>query len=212
MSNFFLDFVSGLGRSINTGLPGESAQLKMAPRFRKPSGFDLTKRATAKQGAVLILLYPEGNKINSILIKRTSYDGHHSSQVSFPGGKKEDSDENLFITALRESEEEIGIDKTKVELVGAISNLYIPVSNFNVHPFVAKTMVKPALSLNEREVDFIIEFDLQQLISEGTREQRNIKLANGLEINTPCYNINGNIVWGATAMIMSELKALIKEV
>jgi len=86
------------------------------------------------------------------------------------------------------------------------------VSNFNVHPFVAKTMAKPILKRNEREVDFIIEFDLHQLISDGIREERTIKLANGLELNTPCYNINGNIVWGATAMIMSELQALIKEV
>lgn len=207
MNSYFVEFVSRLEKSIQKGLPGESAQLKMAPRFRKPPNFDHNKQ-TPKEGAVLILLYPEENSIKTLLIQRADYDGHHSSQVSFPGGKRE-NDESLYMTALRECEEEIGINKNTIRLIGAISSLYIPVSNFNVFPFLAQTPQKPILNRNEREVKAIIEFDLHQLNTGSIKEEREIKLANGLTLNTPCYNINGNTVWGATAMIISELQALI---
>jgi 8-oxo-dGTP pyrophosphatase MutT (NUDIX family) len=208
----FADFVQGLEKAILKGLPGESAQLRMAPLHRKPLNFDSSTKGAPKDGAVLLLLYPVNSSIKTVLIKRADYDGHHSSQVAFPGGKKEEGDESLYIAALREAEEEIGINRNDIRLIGALSNLYIPVSNFNVHPFVAQTANPPMFKLNTREVSSIIELDLDELNNEAIKGKKKIKLSNGLLLETPCYTIEGNTVWGATAMIISELHAVMQQI
>lgn len=208
MNSDFDDFISRLESAIQYGLPGERAQRKMAPIYRGPSGIHHSTQSTPKQGAVLILIYPCNNEVKTVLINRSVYNGYHSNQVGFPGGKKEDKDTTLYMTALREAEEEIGIEKNNVNLVGELSNLYIPVSNFNVSPFIASASQKPVFIPNEREVRGIIEFDLNQLNTDKIKSEKQIQLSNGLTLRTPCYDISGNIVWGATAMIISELHEL----
>lgn len=208
MDKKFPDFLVNLKSVFSEGLPGKSAQLKMAPSFRIPRHMDNSDTKMPNEGAVLILLYPFNNSVYSVLIERAEYRGYHSSQMSFPGGKMEKNDHSLQDTALREAHEEIGVPKETVTCIGAITNLYIPVSNFNVSPFLGFAPERPHFIPHPREVKSIIEFDIKILKEESTKSRKKIKLANGMFLETPYYNIENKTVWGATAMIISELEAI----
>lgn len=206
----YKDFTQSLADRLKEPLPGLEAQLKMASQFRLPldmNQFDLSK---AKRGAVLILLYPHENTINTVLTLRPSYKGVHSGQVSFPGGKPEPSDVNLAATALREANEEIGLITGSVELIGTLSDLYIPPSNFLVSPFIAKVSEKPILIRNEREVEKIIEVPLTYFLDESVRKEKEVNPYGKFKFTTPYYDVFGDTVWGATAMMLSEMMEIIK--
>jgi 8-oxo-dGTP pyrophosphatase MutT (NUDIX family) len=159
-------------------------------------------------GAVLILLYEEGNTIKTCFIERTQYDGVHSGQIAFPGGKKE-ADETLEQTALREAEEEIGVNASDVVILGRLTELYIPPSNFLVHPFVGTIDYKPDFLPQEAEVAEVVEFSVDDLADVRLRGQKKIKLSSGSVVETPYFDLHGKIVWGATAMIISEFLEVI---
>jgi 8-oxo-dGTP pyrophosphatase MutT (NUDIX family) len=196
-----------LTSQIAKGLPGKDTQLKLAPESR-----DLfTPVGEKTDAAILILIYPNSrNKLHTVLMKRQSYHGHHSGQVSFPGGKHEKSDKNLLHTALRESQEEIGIIPGRIEIIGELTNLFIPVSNFMVHPFLGLTSTIPEFKPDRSEVDYLIEVSLQQ-IAAARIEVTSMKFK-GHNYNVPYYNLNNEMVWGATAMIMSEFIEIINPV
>lgn len=206
----FIRSVEKIKLRLQEPLPGEKAQLLMAPSRRKfPEEFIV--HPNAKKSAVLILLFPFNNSIHTILIQRPIYEGVHSGQVSFPGGKYEEADQDLSFTALREASEEVGINTDSVEIIGKLTDLYIRPSNFLVSPFIAFTDRMPDFVIDNHEVQKIISVDLFALGSKEIKSEKIIIHSSGMKIKTPYYEIEGLTVWGATAMIISELNVIVKE-
>lgn len=206
----FVRFIEQVKIRLKEPLPGEDAQLLMAPHRRNfPEEFVV--QADAKKSAVLILLFPFKNSIHTILIQRPIYEGVHSGQVSFPGGKYEKMDKHLSQTALREASEEVGIQTNDVEIIGKLTDLYIRPSNFLVSPFIGYIGHLPDFVIDKREVQKIISVDLFDLDRKDIRSKKAIIHSSGNKIKTPYYEIEGLTVWGATAMIISELNAIVNE-
>jgi 8-oxo-dGTP pyrophosphatase MutT (NUDIX family) len=162
-------------------------------------------KADTRKSAVLILFYPSGGKIMCALMKRPTDNSVHSGQVSFPGGKFEQADIDLQTTALREAREEMGIISDDVEILGKLSPLFIPPSNFDVHPFVGFTKQRPKFILSKDEVEQLIEVEFELLLKPETLTHKNIVHRTGKLVNVPCFYFDNHIIWGATAMIISEL-------
>ena len=189
---------------IKRPLPGRTAQFKMSHVVRRQ---EQVIPDNARIASTLILLYPKNDEWHLVLIQRTSNNPNdrHGGQISLPGGQQEESDTSLSATAIREAQEEIGADPSKITLLGELTDLYIPVSNFKVHPFVAYTNERPSFELQESEVHAIIEVPLSVLQDEKTRELTNIKISERITLkDVPYFNIEGQVVWGATAMMLSE--------
>ena len=205
----FQGFISDLRKRLNSPLPGEKAHLKMASDIRLRELKSIYDKSGAISGSVLILLYPENNSVYTILILRQEYDGVHSGQVSFPGGRKEKSDKSLTETALRESKEEVGLNPANVTVIGNLTEMYIPPSNFLVKPVVAFMSEKPELVADKSEVAEIIKVDLLSLFDIKNIKKKVIKIR-GHKIKTQYFDVHGHVVWGATAMIISELLEVVK--
>jgi 8-oxo-dGTP pyrophosphatase MutT (NUDIX family) len=190
-------------------LPGIEVQRRMAPSVRF-TGKVVHDEDHARKSSVLILLYQKRGQWYIPLIQRPTYDGAHSGQVSLPGGKTEEWDRSYLDTALRESQEEIGIEPKNIQYIGALSSLYIPNSNFIVYPQVCMTSENVQFTRDTREVESIIEVPLSKLIQPETiqRFQRTI---NGIGVDAPYYKIDEYIVWGATAMMLSEFLYIIEK-
>lgn len=186
-------------------LPGQDAQLKMISYKKKlkPPAKD------AKKAGILILLYLKKKDLFTVLIQRNKYPGVHSGQISFPGGQKEKNDKDLIHTAIREAEEELGADLTNINIIGTLTPLYIEVSNFDVLPVIGWLKGTPTFKPDIKEVENIIEIKLKDLLDD-----KNIDFLNftkfGKKIKAPCYSIKKFQIWGATAMIISELVEIIK--
>ncbi|MCK9422043.1 MAG: CoA pyrophosphatase [Bacteroidales bacterium] len=165
----------------------------------------------AVQSSVLILLYPMNTEIGLVLMRRPDYIGIHSGQISFPGGKYEDDDKSLIYTALREANEEIGIDPILVQILGQLTELYIPPSNFLVTPVVGYMPFRPQFKADPKEVAAIIEIRISDLLNKSNIQKKKIKLRHGLSLKVPSFFIDDNIIWGATAMILSEFRIIIQE-
>lgn len=180
----------------------------MAPLGRASYPTDERILANATRSAVLVLLYPRGDAATTVLIKRTAYEGVHSAQVSFPGGRHEEQDGDQYTTAVREAHEEIGIHPQGIEMIGPLTRLYIPPSKYLVYPFVASTEGRPDFTPDPHEVQQVIELDLETLLDDSRVRRKTMMLATGAVTEIPYFEIHGHEVWGATAMILSELKAL----
>jgi 8-oxo-dGTP pyrophosphatase MutT (NUDIX family) len=200
-----------LQQALAQDLPGREAQLKMSPLPVDWRRFSLDAPATAKKSAVLLLFYPEASGVFFPLIKRPSYPGAHSGQVSFPGGKVEPSDPDLVFTALREAEEEIGIDASKVEVLGRLTDLYIPTSNFLVSPVLGFLNETPRFVPEAREVERIIPTAMSMIGHPQIRQRTLVPIGEGRHLETPYFALDGEVVWGATAMILSELLQLLEQ-
>jgi 8-oxo-dGTP pyrophosphatase MutT (NUDIX family) len=207
----FAEFLVLLENRLLRPLPGRTAQLKMSSLVRIQELMRFSPPDDVKQSSVLILLYPNAGKTGLVLMLRPEYSGVHSGQISFPGGKHEETDESLIYTALREAQEEIGIDPIKVQIIGQLTELYIPPSNFLVTPIVGYQISKPQFVAEPKEVASIIEIKLDDLLDEKNRQMKKMKLSLGFSIKVPSYCIDGNIIWGATAMILSELKEIVSD-
>jgi len=194
-----------------TSLPdnfNESEQNKLLP-YRQIL-FDLYPRIEYRPAAVLVLLYPKKGQTHTVLIERPRYDGVHSGQIAFPGGKKEKEDKNLYATALREASEELHIFPEKVHLIRALKPVKIPVSAYEVTPFLAYTEITPSFIPQPGEVENILEIPLSYLISQpwktGTKTYKNIPY-------TIYYIPFGNHkIWGATAMVIAEIRDLFNRI
>ncbi len=193
-------------------LPGAEAHYKMVNPERRFNANRYKIPEDARKSAVLILFYENEGKICFPLIIRPEYDGVHSGQIALPGGGFEEHDETFQNTALREAQEEIGIFKNDVTILGSLSPLYIPPSNFLVHPFVGMLSYHPHFVPDETEVAGILETDLELIMDERMVSEKIIKLSNGMEVQMPYFNINNQTVWGATAMILSEVKSVLFEI
>lgn len=203
--------INHLKHRLALPLPGKEAQYKMANMERKLSLNSYKTLGAARWGSVLILLYEEDDTIRFPLILRADYEGVHSGQVAFPGGKFEPEDESLVNTARRETEEEIGVNAHDVEIIGRLTELFIPPSNFLVHPHVGYIAYKPVYVPDPKEVVKVMDVSLDELLDDDLIKEKEIRLSNGLVIRTPTFYFNGETVWGATAMILSELKAILFE-
>ncbi|MDI3527120.1 MAG: hypothetical protein PWR03_1303 [Tenuifilum sp.] len=195
---------------LKAELPGKDAQIIMAPSVRADKHGNSQPNLSTRESAVLILLYKSLSGFRFVLIKRQVYDGPHSGQVSFPGGKFEENDISLSQTALRETYEEIGIEPKNIELLGRLTELYIPVSNIMVHPFVGYINETPKFCLNLLEVQYVVEVDLFDLMDDRNKSVKVIN-SHGYPITAPYYNLKNEMVWGATAMILSEFEHVIKK-
>jgi len=190
-------------------LPGEFAQFEMAPDGRPHQPLKLCE---AKNGGVLILLYPVNGEPYFVLPRRTDYPGVHGGQVSFPGARMELQDKDLGETACRETEEEIGVNAQAIRLIGGISQLYIPPSQFMVYPFVGYLDERPHFRVDPYEVDSVMEVALKVLFRDDIRQKGPIRLSHGSIHNCPYFSIQGHTVWGATAMILNEFIHVVKTI
>lgn len=188
-------------------LPGPEAQLRMAPGIRLKS----KTRAPTKKAAVLILLYPSRKSLFTVFIRRTKYLGLHSGQISLPGGKMEKDDPDVSSTALREAEEEIGINRNDVRILGYLSQLFIPVSNMLVFPVIGYIPYRPDFTKHPGEVDELIETSVDEFLHPGIVQNKIQKILFRKAV-VPFYNIDGNHIWGATAMIISEFTELLQRI
>ncbi|MBS1589349.1 MAG: CoA pyrophosphatase [Bacteroidetes bacterium] len=192
-------------------LPGKDAHQRMFASVRE---YPQKIPADVRSSAVLSLLFPKNGELNVLLIKRVE-DGHaHSGQISFPGGRQEPFDADLRATALREAQEEVGIVSSKVTIIGALTELYIPVSNFLVHPFLAFSEVEPQFNISHEEVDYPIEWPLKELLDKEHKTIARVTSAADASFSRSvnAYRTTNNlIIWGATAMMLSELEVLLEE-
>ncbi len=207
----FDEFLKYAPKILNVELPATDAHLKMVPPNRKEliDNVDFTL-ITPKKAAVMMLFYPKKNQTHLALILRTSYNGVHSSQIAFPGGKVEEHDFDLKQTALRETHEEIGIHPSSIQVIRAFTEVYIPPSNFMVYPFLGYSHEELEFDLQEDEVAGIVEFPLVDFMNDGILKTMRIKTSYQESIEVPGFQLNEHFIWGATAMMLSELKETIK--
>lgn len=207
----FSDFINVLPKVLKEQLPAFAAHIKMAPEGRKITlepNYHL--KYNPRKSAVLMLVYEKEAQANLVLIKRNTYEGIHSAQISFPGGKMELTDKDLAYTALREANEEIGVRPEDVHLAMPFTEIYIPPSNFLVAPYLGILQGAPYFVPDVREVSEIIELPLSTLLDDSILISAPIQTATAMSFNVPAFSVNGHVVWGATAMILSELKETIK--
>ena len=208
----FTKFESLLPKVIDLPLPGIKAQKKMAPMFRIQELIETPlNKKKAKKSAVLILFYPsDDGQTHFVLIQRTVYSGVHSGQISFPGGKMDSTDKSFWDTALREAYEEINVPSSYIDKVVALTDFYIPPSNFVVYPFVGVMKNKFLFEREIKEVEKIIEVPLSDLLSSANETRGTVLTSYVGEVNVPMYIFDDDVkVWGATATILSEMKELI---
>ncbi|MBI9055646.1 MAG: CoA pyrophosphatase [Bacteroidales bacterium] len=202
----FTDFFKNLKEELKKDLPGEKAHVKMSPGIR--DYFKPTNK-TRKAG-VLILLFPKNQELYLAFIQRTEYNGPHSGQISFPGGKAEDFDKNIIDTALRECHEEIGINPSKVKILGKLTPLHIPVSNFMVSPIMGIYKTTPQFKADPVEVEKVLEIKLKDLLDPTNCTTKEFSYGD-ISFLAPIYNPNNITIWGATAMMLSEFLEVVKK-
>ncbi len=207
----YLTFISRLESALRDDLPGREAQFRMANRNKVKRMQDINTPPNAGKASILILFYPSETNTRIVFMKRSEYDGVHSGQISFPGGRKEPSDRDDVHTALRESHEEIGVPEENVKVLGKLTKLYIPPSNFLVTPVVGCAGTRPDFIPDPDEVAEIIEVDVDTLLSEKIMKNTRIQVGAGFQITAPAFCPNDYVIWGATAMILNELLVLIRD-
>ncbi len=203
----FVELTDHLRQRLQEPLPGEAAHRLMASSARTRLGIRPNERT--RRSAVLILFYPYQNEIYLPLILRPQYDGVHAGQMAFPGGRVERTDRDLTQTALREAQEEIGIKVQDVTVLGHLTELFIPPSNFYVQPVVGMLTARPDFYPDPREVDAVVEVSLTTLVDTTIVGDSQIEVR-GVTVDAPYYDIQGHRVWGATAMMIAELLEVLK--
>ena len=197
-------------RALARPRPGLDAHLKMAPEPRPGWDPDFSLPPDCREGGVLILLYPRTDRLHFVLTRRTETVRSHKGQISLPGGKREEG-ESLVETALRETCEELGVPPDGTEVIGRLSALYTPPSNYCIHPFVAHRPVRTTFHPDPIEVAEVLEVPLTTLLDPAIRK---VELWSAPRFDSPrrvpFFDVNGQVVWGATAMILSELVTLLE--
>lgn len=206
----FQDFKKKIASFKTIELGGLQAQFKLAPQLRLRYDENKIKANNPRKAAVLALFYPnDKNETCFLLTERATYKGTHSAQVSFPGGKIENTDLSLEETALRETFEEVGVEQSSIKIIRELTDVYIPPSNFLATPFLGFIDKKPDFILN-LEVENIIEVLVNDLLNDINITTVTMNTSYMKNIEVPCFKLNDYIVWGATAMMLSEIKELLK--
>jgi len=204
-------FIHQFNTALARGLPGEQSHAALMPINRPFSSDSRMNTEEYRQSAVGIVLFNAGESIRCVLIQRPHYDGVHGNQISFPGGKRDTTDSNLEFTARRECMEEISLKTELMTTVGILTEVFIPISKFLVQPYVFFVEKMPQLIPDQREVREIFTFDIHDLLKDNTLKSMDMRFDNDrIQKNVPYFSIEERVVWGATAMILSELKAIIK--
>ena len=209
----FQDFIACIPKIVSEPLLADAAHVKMIPPERK----DLLKNLNIedknpRKAAVLMLFYPKNEKTHLVLIERNSYLGVHSSQIAFPGGKVEANDPSILYTALRETQEEIGIAMDKIKIIRSFTEVYIPPSNFMVFPFLGYANEELQFTPDSKEVAIIIELPIADFLDDTRVVNKKMTTSYSDDILVPAFKIQEHYVWGATAMILSELKEVLKKI
>jgi len=189
-------------------LPGKTAQHKMAPGYRPDFTDEEIRTYNPRISAVMILFYQKNNDWHLVFTERKKYEGVHSGQMSFPGGKQEPN-EDLPITALRETREEVGVEAHDIEIINQLSTLYIPPSNFLVHPFIGIATTDLMFKKQESEVENVVEIPVSFFLDERSKTKTEIVFSAQSKIEVPAFIYEEKIIWGATAIILSELVELL---
>lgn len=206
----FIEFKNKIDAIKSKKLGGLDAQFKLAPELRLRYDADKIKANNPKKAAVLALFYPDkNNETTFLLTERASYKGTHSAQISFPGGKIDKEDKNLQETALREAFEEVGVLPNSVQIIRELTDVYIPPSNFLATPFMGFINQKPIFKKNY-EVENTIEVLVDDLLNDVFLSTKKLTTSYMEKADVPCFKFNNQIVWGATAMMLSEIKDLLK--
>jgi 8-oxo-dGTP pyrophosphatase MutT (NUDIX family) len=207
----FTDFIKYIPKIAKEKLLSTDAHAKMAPLERiSYLNEENYLNKNPRKAAVLMLFYPKNKMTHLALIVRNSYPGIHSSQIGFPGGKVEEFDINLEATALRETHEEVGIHPEKVKIIKTFSEIYIPPSNFLVAPFMGISHEELSFIPDLEEVKSVLEFSIADFLDEKSITKVKMSTSYATDIEVPAFMVEKYVVWGATAMMMSELKETIK--
>ncbi|MBO0323997.1 CoA pyrophosphatase [Muricauda sp. CAU 1633] len=198
----------------NLPLPGEESHYKMSPveriQWLKQNNI---KKKNPKRAGVMALFYPDvAMETRLLLILRKTYEGVHSNQIGFPGGKVEKQDKDLMHTALRETHEEVGVPPGQVQVIRALSEVYIPPSNFMVQPYMGIYSNPQPFVPQEDEVEQVVEAYLKDFLDDANLIEELLSTSYAKKINVPAYKLNGYTVWGATAMMLSEIRELLRQV
>jgi 8-oxo-dGTP pyrophosphatase MutT (NUDIX family) len=204
------DLLAGLRKALKGPLPGHEGFLQLSGWRTAAIDEARQQDKSPRESAVLVLLHPAADTLRTTLILRPEYDGVHSGQVAFPGGRREKDDADLQTTALREAEEEIGVLGASVDVIGVLSNVYIPPSRSLVTPYIGIMPTSPVYRPDPREVAEVFEPSIDDLLDPGTlgRTERYVQIV-GVDASVPCFTLHGRVVWGATAMMLWELRELL---
>ena len=214
---FLSPSIETIRQALSEPLPGIAGQIKMAPQPRVGQMTRWDRPDNYREASVLLLLYPHLTcglatpELHLILIRRPEYPGAHSGQISMPGGRRE-GDESLQCTALREAYEEVGLPPVAVEIIGPLSPLYTPPSNFYIYPFVGYCPSRPVFQPDAKEVAELIEAPLSLLLNPATQLEEIRFFPDYGERRVPFFDVFGHRVWGATAMILNEFLTLLQSV
>lgn len=204
-------FAQQLKKRLELSLPGDASHRIMMPSLINGERIRFNNLKKPRDGAVLILLYEKAGQLRFPLIQRPQYNGPHGGQISLPGGKWEEGDEDLFQTALREAEEEIGIHADKTRILGSLSSFSVAASNHQVLPVVGYYPEIPQYVPDEIEVDEVVDVALDELVNESNLKRTEIVVGNNVRLDSPYFDLGNKVVWGATAGMLSELKHIILE-
>jgi 8-oxo-dGTP pyrophosphatase MutT (NUDIX family) len=202
--------INKIFQAFDLPLPGKQAHTEMAP-YRNEIEVDF-KNKNPKIASTLLLIYPRDGKTFFCLIERQEYEGTHSNQISFPGGKNE-SGESMKETALRETKEEIGVDPISINIIGELTQVFVPPSNFLIHPFVGYCDFTPDFIASEREVKRIIEVNIEELFKKNVVKIKKMsfkKSSGNVNFEVPYLDLNNKIVWGATSVILNEFRKILQ--
>ncbi len=207
----FSSCIASLQIAFGKTLPGLSAQKLMSPNNRVTTAEYLEKNPSYKTSCVMLLLYPDDKEqTHLIMIERADGNRTHSGQISFPGGRREMDDASLIDVALRETYEEIGVNPSTIKILGELTELYIPVSNFLVHPFVGMLDKLPDFVPSTAEVKNVLSPELNLFLNHDGKSNHDFKSYDGKIFNAPYYSFQEYKIWGASAMMISEVCALLK--
>lgn len=206
-------FLNYIPQIIEEKLPGEKVHMEMMPLERIAIFKDLDlQKVNPREASVMMLFYPKNDEPHLVMILRNSYKGVHSSQIGFPGGKVEKFDTSLADTALRETFEEIGIDREFITVVKPFTPLYIPPSNFMVYPFLGYAAQELIFNPDDREVFGIIEMPLKALMDDNAKVSKTLSTSYMEEVVVPAFKFEEYYIWGATSQMLNELKEVLKSV
>ncbi len=205
------ELINKISNAFQQPLPGKPAQYKMAAMDRPRN--QVIQLKNPKDASVLILLYPKNNEPHLVLIERTSRhkNDRHAGQISLPGGSHDPTDTDFEMTAIREAHEEVGVVTKDIQILGQITDLPVPVSNFLVHPFVGYCNNTPTFTPEEAEVKSILEVPLSHLQNPSTKQIKDLVAPGNFKLtNVPYFEIDRHVLWGATAMILSEFLSMLE--